>query len=116
MVDLKELRDEIDSIDRQIVELFEKRMDICQKVAEYKIRTGKKVFDRTREQAKIDTVKGLTRSEFNQHGIEELFQQIMAMSRKLQYQLLEENGVAGRLPSIAVDRSEERRVGKECRL
>ena len=35
MVDLKELRDEIDSIDRQIVELFEKRMDICQKVAEY---------------------------------------------------------------------------------
>ena len=77
MVDLKELRDEIDSIDRQIVELFEKRMDICQKVAEYKIRTGKKVFDRTREQAKIDTVKGLTRSEFNRHGIEELFQQIM---------------------------------------
>ena len=110
MVDLKELRDEIDSIDRQIVELFEKRMDICQKVAEYKIRTGKKVFDRTREQAKIDTVKGLTRSEFNQHGIEELFQQIMAMSRKLQYQLLEENGVAGRLPFIAVDEIERSKV------
>ena len=110
MVDLKELRDEIDSIDRQIVELFEKRMDICQKVAEYKIRTGKKVFDRTREQAKIDTVKGLTRSEFNRHGIEELFQQIMAMSRKLQYQLLEENGVAGRLPFIAVDEIERSKV------
>ena len=42
-------------------------------------------------------------SDFNRHGIEELFRQIMAMSRKLQYQLLAKNGVAGRLPFIAVD-------------
>ena len=46
MVDLKELRDEIDVIDRQMVDLFEQRMELCQQVAEYKINTGKKVFDR----------------------------------------------------------------------
>lgn len=110
MTDLKELRDEIDVIDRQIVELFEKRMAVSKEVAEYKISTGKKVFDRNREVAKIDTVKGLTHNEFNKHGVEELFQQIMAMSRKLQYQLLAENGVIGRLPFIAVDEIERSKV------
>ena len=40
MVDLQDLRNEIDSIDRQMTELFEKRMEISRKVAEYKISTG----------------------------------------------------------------------------
>ena len=110
MVDLKELRDEIDVIDRQMVDLFEQRMELCQQVAEYKINTGKKVFDRSRETAKLDTLKGLTHNEFNRHGVEELFQQIMAMSRKLQYQLLAQNGVVGRLPFIAVDEIERSKV------
>ena len=52
----------------------------------------------------------MTHNDFNRHGIEELFQQIMAMSRKLQYQLLEENGVAGRLPFIGVDELEKENV------
>lgn len=110
MVDLKELREQIDGIDSQIVELFEKRMDVSRQVAEYKIGAGKKVFDREREKAKISAVKGMAHNEFNQHGVEELFLQIMAMSRKLQYQLLEENGVVGRLPFIAVDRIERENV------
>ena len=110
MTDLKELRDEIDVIDRQTVELFEKRMSVSRQVAEYKISTGKKVFDRAREVSKIDTVKGFAHNEFNKHGIEELFLQIMAMSRKLQYQLLAENGVVGRLPFIAVDEIERSKV------
>lgn len=45
-MDLLELRNQIDVIDSQIVELFEKRMDICKGVAQYKIENGKKVFDR----------------------------------------------------------------------
>ena len=44
-MDLGILRDEIDEIDGKIVDLYEKRMDICKQVAEYKIETGKKVFD-----------------------------------------------------------------------
>lgn len=109
-MDLQELRDEIDRIDRQMTELFEKRMEISSQVAEYKINTGMKVFDQERERKVIQKVKELTHSEFNSHGIEELFQQIMAMSRKLQYQLLEKSGVAGRLPFIAVDELEKENI------
>jgi chorismate mutase/prephenate dehydratase len=42
--------------------------------------------------------------------VEELFQQIMAMSRKLQYQMLAQNGVVGRLPFITVDEIEKSKV------
>lgn len=107
MTDLLVLRDEIDKIDKQIVELFEKRMEISKEVAEYKISTGKKVFDKEREQSKLNTLRGLAHSEFNKHGVTELFQQIMAMSRKLQYQLLEQNGVKGKLDFTCVDKLEK---------
>ena len=105
-MDLISLRDKIDKIDAQIVSLYEDRMDICRQVAEYKIETGKKVFDKQREQEKIAKVKSLTHNEFNSHGIEELFEQIMSMSRKLQYQLLAEHGSLGKLPFIGMEQLE----------
>ena len=102
-MDLGELRRKIDEIDSGIVELYERRMEVCRQVAEYKISTGKKVFDRQREAEKIVKVKSLTHNEFNSRGIEELFEQIMSMSRKLQYGLLAENGKLGKPSFIAVD-------------
>ena len=110
MKDLLELREEIDKVDKQIVALFEERMQISEDVAKYKIANGKKVFDKDRERSKLETLKGLADNDFKRHGIEELFQQIMSMSRKLQYQLLTENGAAGRLPFIAVDDIERENI------
>lgn len=106
-MDLSELRVQIDAIDKDIVELYERRMDICRRVAEYKIENGKKVFDKVREEEKIARVKSLTHNAFNSVGIQELFEQIMSMSRKLQYQLLAEKGALGKLPFIAVDKLDQ---------
>lgn len=102
-MDLMDLRRQIDEIDAGIVELYEKRMDISRQVAEYKIETGKKVFDKVREEEKLRSVKALTHSEFNSTGIGELFEQIMAVSRKLQYRMLTEQCGSGKLPFIKVD-------------
>ena len=107
MADLTELRGQLDEIDAQIVALYEKRMDVCTEVARYKIDTGKKVFDRVREQEKLAKVKSLTHDEFYGRGVEELFEQIMSVSRKLQYKMLTESGVQGRLPFIGVDELEK---------
>ena len=103
MADLLELRDRIDEIDREIARLYEARMGVCREVGEYKIANGSKVFDRQREKEKISTVKTMVHGEFNKKGIGELFEQLMAMSRKLQYQLLTEKGALGKLPFIAVE-------------
>ncbi len=105
-MDLLELRKQIDEIDSQIVDLYERRMEVAKGVAEYKISVGKKVFDKQRELEKLEKVRSMTHNEFNAHGIEELFEQIMSMSRKLQYQLLAENGCIGKLPFIGVDEIE----------
>lgn len=111
-MDLLQLRDELDGIDRQIVELYEKRMEVCGQVAAYKIETGKRVFDKEREQQKLKTVRGLTHNEFNAHGVTELFEQIMAMSRKLQYKLLAENQCMGKLAFLEMQEIDK----KKCRV
>lgn len=102
-MDLAELRDKLDAVDAQIVALYEDRMELCRQVAEYKLENGRKVFDKQREVEKIAKVKSLTHNEFNSHGIEELFEQLMSMSRKLQYQMLAEQGNMGRPAFIGVD-------------
>lgn len=95
MTDLQQYRQEIDKIDNEIVRLFEERMEVCEKVAEYKIQTGKQVLDPEREKVKIDAVKAKAHTYFNAMGTGELFKLIMAISRKRQYQLLIQNGVGG---------------------
>ena len=102
-MDLLDLRNKLDEVDEKIVELYEERMDLCSQVAQYKIETGRKVFDRQREQEKLAKVRSLASNEFNSHGVEELFEQLMAMSRKLQYQILTKHETAGKLPFIGVD-------------
>lgn len=111
-MDLLELRNELDQIDRQIVELYEKRMEVCGEVAAYKIETGKRVFDKEREMQKLKTVSSLTHNDFNAYGVTELFEQIMAMSRKLQYRLLAEHQSLGKLSFIEMDKIDT----QKCRV
>lgn len=93
MRDLLESRKEIDEIDESIIKLFERRMEVCKDVADYKLKTGKPVLDRQREKDKIATLRAKASNDFYSHGVEELFEQIMAMSRKMQYKLLNEEGI-----------------------
>lgn len=90
MIDLIKSRESIDRIDKQMVELFEERMTVAKDVAEYKRNTGKKVFDPEREAQKLETLGALASTEFNERAIQELFSQIMSISRKYQYSLLSE--------------------------
>lgn len=104
MKDLQESRKEIDYIDNEIVKLFERRMDVCKDVAQYKLNTGKAVLDRKREVDKIATLRGKASNDFYAHGVEELFEQIMAMSRKMQYKMLTEEGVNNDIGFDIVDK------------
>ncbi len=88
MSDLGKIRNEIDSIDGQIQKLFERRMSLTSEVAEYKIETGKPVFDQERENAKLKQLSESASGEFNAKGICEIIRQTMSISRIHQYQLL----------------------------
>lgn len=91
-MDLLAIRDQLDVIDAQLISLFEQRMELCGDVAKFKIETGKAVFVKEREAQKIRTARSLAHGDFNQQAAEELFTQLMTISRRYQYQLLEQNG------------------------
>lgn len=110
MASLEELRVQLDQVDHEMVNLFEKRMDLCRQVGEYKIDHGRKVFDRQRENAKLADVASKVSTEFNKKGIKELYHQIMAMSRKLQYSQLVKAGALGRLPFIEIEEIDKENV------
>lgn len=104
MKDLSEIREEIDKIDRQIVALYEARMKLTTEVAEYKISTGKPVLDKIREQEKLTKIKELVHTEENRYDAGELFEQIMALSRKRQYQRMIQHGQGLETGFVQVDR------------
>ena len=101
--DLKNYREQLDRIDRQLISLYEKRMDVCGKVADYKVAEGLKILDRDRELEKLSGVRKLVSDENNLTGAEELMALMMSISRKLQYKKLSEAGASGRLPFISCD-------------
>lgn len=63
-MDLQEIRKKLDKIDGEIVRLFEERMKLCADVAQFKIQTGKAVYDPQREKEKIETVTAMADGEF----------------------------------------------------
>ena len=78
-VDLKECRDRLDEIDKELVRLFEERMRVCGDVAEYKIETGKAVYDGEREKQKLSAVQAMVHSEFNREAVWEVFSLLKAI-------------------------------------
>lgn len=93
MIDLKDSRIEIDNIDRQIVELFERRMRVASDVAEYKRSIGKPIYDPDREMQKLAAVRDMCSNDFNGHAIQEIFQQLMSISRRYQHELNDKDGM-----------------------
>ena len=103
MASLEELRAQLGSVDDKIVELYEERMKLCEEIGICKIENGYKTFDRQREKNTITDVMNKVSSDNNKKGIGEVYEQLLAISRKLQYKQLVEAGALGRLPFIGID-------------
>ena len=99
---LLELREKLDKIDEEIIKLYLERMDICGQVGDYKVETGKKVLDKKREAEKLKDVSNRVASEFDKKGIQEIFSQLMSLSRKLQVQKLALKGATNQLPFTTI--------------
>ncbi len=103
MAEIEELREQLDEVDRKIADLFEQRMQIGRELGECKLRGGIKMIDRQRERDKLGDMVSRASTEFNKKGIRELFEQMMSMNRKVNYQQMVDAGALGRLPFIGVD-------------
>lgn len=90
MKDLQETRLALDAVDREIVRLFEERMNLARDVAEYKIARGMPVLDRSREQQVLDSRCAMLQDGYWAAPVRELYECIMALSRAEQQKLVEE--------------------------
>lgn len=88
MQSLETLRKELDVIDKQIVELYERRMQVCEQVAEYKRRNDLPILDQEREKEKLQAVADQVSESCNKSGIQEVFTLLMKRSRERQAQRL----------------------------
>lgn len=85
-MDLNELRNNIDCIDSQILDLFEKRMELCKNVAIYKKENNLPVFQKEREAKIIEKIRDKTKNPDLKDGASALFTSIMDISKYLQQQ------------------------------
>ncbi|MBQ9464565.1 MAG: bifunctional chorismate mutase/prephenate dehydratase [Lachnospiraceae bacterium] len=95
---LLDYRNELDAIDTAILERFEERMAVCGQIAELKSEEGRPVQDREREKEKIAALCGKCADEDMKEDVAELFEQIISLSRRMQYQVMAQKGIIGAIP------------------
>ena len=86
--DIKQVREDINDVDYQIAELFEKRMKYAAELAEAKKEIGAPIYDKNREDEKLADITKNRSNPFIVKGLEDIFIQMMSISRKYQYHLV----------------------------
>lgn len=90
-MNLSECRNEIDKIDKELVELFEKRMNVAINVAKYKIENNIPIFNGAREAEVIEkNINRLNNKEYSKLT-EKFFTHLMELSRSLQADIIDKN-------------------------
>ena len=82
-MDLKEIREQIDSIDQELVDLFCQRMQLSAQVADYKKANNMPIHVPSREQEILQKVGKLAGTEW-EDSIQALYATIFELSRDYQ--------------------------------
>lgn len=92
MKDLEECRKEIDQIDKQMVELFEKRFELVKEVIAYKQAHDLPIFDASREEAVINKNLNYLKNEELQSYYQDFLQHLMDLSKQYQQEITKKEG------------------------
>ncbi len=112
MNEIENLRCEIDGIDKELLSLFLKRMDVCGKVADYKRKNNMKVLDPEREVQLLEAKRKMLSSPEMADEVYEFFNSIMTISRIRQSKLLSKDGtdISGDIIKKSVERRKNPKV------
>ena len=90
MNELENLREKIDAIDKEMIALFEKRMDVVADIAAYKIKNNLPVLNQNREDIVISKVKAIVKNKDYTDSAIDFIKDIMEISKKFQQKLISE--------------------------
>jgi len=82
--DLSELRDQIDTIDADILSLINQRLEIGKKVGEIKKETGSRILDRSRERKVIERLSNINQGPSDKELLRYIFNVIITATREIQ--------------------------------
>ncbi|MBO5528490.1 MAG: chorismate mutase [Bacilli bacterium] len=92
-MDLKEIRTQIDAIDKQMASLFQKRMELVKEVATFKAQNNLPIEDKDREQELIKKNVSYIQDESLREYYPSVLETMMSESKRYQKRLIEaENG------------------------
>jgi chorismate mutase len=90
--DIDTLRDEIDCVDSQILELVARRIVLVQRIGEYKHAKGLPVYDAERERAVIQRLTQAAPSTLEPGVVKRVFERIIDESRGIEQHWVAKNG------------------------
>ena len=82
-MDLKDLRDEIDAIDQDIIRLFCRRMEVTAQIADYKKQNGLPIYHPGREQEVLEKVSMLAGNDLGEYAMT-LYSELFTLSKRYQ--------------------------------
>ena len=90
-MNLDDLRKDIDKVDKELIKLFEKRMDVATKIAEYKKKNDMNVLDAQRQRQKLADICEQTEDEDMKRYLRTLYSVIFELSCSKQNKLLKKD-------------------------
>ncbi|MBQ9772085.1 MAG: prephenate dehydratase [Lentisphaeria bacterium] len=86
-MDLKEMRDKIDAIDRQIVSLLNARYEVVREVGKWKLERGLPIYVPEREKALLEKLDSLNQGPMLKSTLHSIYREIMSGAYPLEQQL-----------------------------
>ncbi|MCQ2401290.1 MAG: prephenate dehydratase [Lachnospiraceae bacterium] len=105
-MEIQDIRNEIDAIDRELVNLFARRMDICSEIASLKKEKHLPVYDPERERRKLKEIADMSPSELRDYSLL-LYSLIFELSRSYQNRLIGEAGEIAEKIQRAVENTDK---------
>ena len=90
MNELENLRERIDTIDKELIALFEERMNVVNDIAEYKIKNNLPILNQNREDIVVSKVKAIVKNKDYTDSAIDFIKHIMEISKKFQQKLISE--------------------------
>lgn len=81
---LPELREQIDAVDRKILALINRRLNIGKAVGDIKKQSGAQILDRSREKSVIDKLSQINKGPANRQLLQYIFNVIITATREIQ--------------------------------
>lgn len=104
-MDIKDLRNEINEIDGQLVDLFKRRMGVSLEVAKYKKENNMPVLDKTRERELLLRISEMSGKELGLYS-QKLYSTILELSRTYQHKYLDSDTELSSQIKSAIDKTD----------